>query len=48
MRYNAFEAAQILKVPNVDLDANAETRLLKGNDNENTVLGDTENQIVRL
>lgn len=55
MRYKAFEAAEILKIPNINLDANAETRLLEGNDSENTVtevrqyyIGDTENQLVRL
>ncbi|XP_061357513.1 protein PIN-LIKES 7-like [Gastrolobium bilobum] len=48
MRYKAFEAAEILKIPNIDLDANAETHLLKGNDNENTNIGDSENQIVRF
>lgn len=44
MKYKAFKAAELLKIANTDLDTNAETQLLKGNDN----VGDTENQIVRL
>lgn len=51
MRYKAFEAAQAMKIPNTDLDADTETRLLQGNIvSENTVMGerDTENQIVRV
>ncbi|CAL0313094.1 unnamed protein product [Lupinus luteus] len=56
LRYKAFEAAEILKIPNKVLDSNAETLLLKGIDNEKAVIfmpqtndiGDTENQIVRL
>lgn len=44
MRYKAFEADEILKIANIGLDTNAQTQLLKGNDN----VGDTENQIVRL
>ncbi|KAE9614568.1 hypothetical protein Lalb_Chr05g0229561 [Lupinus albus] len=56
LRYKAFEAAEILKIPNKVLDSNAETLLLKGNDNEKAMIfmrqtndiGDTENQIVRL
>ncbi|TKY58387.1 putative transporter C5D6.04 [Spatholobus suberectus] len=43
MRYKAFEAAEILKIPNKDLDANAKTRLIKQNDG---YIRDTENQIV--
>ncbi|KAL2333975.1 hypothetical protein Fmac_015188 [Flemingia macrophylla] len=42
MRYKAFEAAEILKIPNKELDANIETRLLKQNDGYTV---DTENQI---
>ncbi|RDY07443.1 Protein PIN-LIKES 7, partial [Mucuna pruriens] len=45
LKYKAFEAAEILKIPNKDLDAMAEVRLLKQNDG---YIGDTENQIVRL
>jgi len=44
IKYKAFEAAELLKIANTDLDTNAETQLLKGNDN----VRDTENQIVRL
>lgn len=44
-RYKAFEAAEILKIPSKDIDANAEARLLKQNDGYAV---DTENQIVRL
>ncbi|XP_019422407.1 PREDICTED: protein PIN-LIKES 7-like isoform X2 [Lupinus angustifolius] len=55
LRYKALEAAGILKIPNKDLDANAETLLLKGGNNENTILevptsdyiGDTENQSIQ-
>lgn len=55
MKFKALEAAEILKVPNRDLDANAETLLLKEEDIEKTVIevppskyiGDSENQIVR-
>ncbi|KAF1872065.1 hypothetical protein Lal_00012286 [Lupinus albus] len=54
LRYKAFEAAEILKIPNKVLDSNAETLLLKGNDNEKAMIfmrqtndiGDTENQII--
>ncbi|XP_004509460.1 protein PIN-LIKES 7-like [Cicer arietinum] len=42
MRYKAFEADEILKIANIGLDTNAQTQLLKGNDN----VGDTENQIL--
>ncbi|KAK7360349.1 hypothetical protein VNO77_02336 [Canavalia gladiata] len=42
LRYKAFEAAEILKIPDKDLDANEETRLLNPNDD---YIGDTENQI---
>jgi len=42
VKYKAFQAAELLKIANTDLDTNAETQLLKGNDN----VGDTENQIV--
>lgn len=45
LRYKAFEAAEILKIPNKNLDANAETRLLKQNEGYAV---DTENQIARL
>lgn len=53
-RFKALEAAEIIKVPNIDLDANAETLLLKEKEDENTVeevppssyIGDTENQII--
>ncbi|KAF1861951.1 hypothetical protein Lal_00026446 [Lupinus albus] len=52
LRYKALETAENVKIPNKDLDANAETLLLKRENNENTVLevptsdyiGDTENQ----
>ncbi|KAJ1403836.1 Ribonuclease H-like superfamily [Sesbania bispinosa] len=54
IRFKALEAAEIIKVPNKDLDANAETLLLKDKEDENTVeevppssyIGDTENQII--
>lgn len=54
MKFKALEAAEILKVPNKDLDGNAETHLLKDKDSENTTIevptstyiGDTENQII--
>ncbi|RDX85410.1 Protein PIN-LIKES 7 [Mucuna pruriens] len=55
MKFKALEAAEILKVPNKDLDANAETLLLEDKDSENTIevppstlsyIGDTENQII--
>ncbi|RHN41829.1 putative membrane transport protein [Medicago truncatula] len=42
VKYKAFKAAELLKIANTDLDTNAETQLLKGNDN----VGDTENQIL--
>ncbi|KAG4992130.1 hypothetical protein JHK87_025587 [Glycine soja] len=42
LRYKAFEAAEILKIPSKDIDANAEARLLKQNDGYAV---DTENQI---
>ena len=56
IRYKAHIAAENLKVPNRDLDTNAETGLLMGTDNENTVIVmppsnytvDTQNQILRL
>jgi hypothetical protein len=44
MKYKAFEAEGRLKIPNTAIDTNAETRLLKGNDN----VRDTESQTVRL
>lgn len=55
MRFKELEAAEALKVPTKNLDANAEPLLLKQKDNENSVtevppsdyIGDTENQIVR-
>ncbi|OIW10763.1 hypothetical protein TanjilG_27709 [Lupinus angustifolius] len=37
MRYKALEAAEIVKIPNKDFDANAETLLLKGEYSENIV-----------
>ncbi|KAG5013511.1 hypothetical protein AAZX31_09G179600 [Glycine max] len=43
LRYKAFEAAEILKIPSKDIDANAEARLLKQNDGYAV---DTENQIL--
>ncbi|KAK7386560.1 hypothetical protein VNO78_26893 [Psophocarpus tetragonolobus] len=43
LRYKASEAAEILRIPNKDNDAMAETRLLKQNDGYTE---DTENQIV--
>ncbi|CAL0331660.1 unnamed protein product [Lupinus luteus] len=54
LRYKALEAAEIVKIPNKDLDANADTLLLREEDDENTVLevptsdyiGDTENQSI--
>ncbi|QHN80315.1 hypothetical protein HN51_057219 [Arachis hypogaea] len=46
MKYKAWEAAQILKIPNKNYDdANTQTSLLKGNQNQNTNR-DTENQII--
>ncbi|KAK2408679.1 protein PIN-LIKES [Trifolium repens] len=42
MKYKAFEAEERLKIPNTAIDTNAETRLLKGNDN----VRDTESQTV--
>ncbi|WJX88298.1 hypothetical protein P8452_70404 [Trifolium repens] len=42
MKYKAFEAEGRLKIPNTAIDTNAETRLLKGNDN----VRDTESQTV--
>lgn len=54
MKFKALEAAEVMKVPNKEFDANAETLLLKDNDIQNTIevptstyYGDTENQIVR-
>lgn len=41
LRYKAFEAAEILKMPNKGLDADEETGFLKRN------AGDSENQIVK-
>ncbi|KAG4988103.1 Protein PIN-LIKES 7 [Glycine max] len=54
LKFKALEAAEIVKVPNKDFDANAETHLLKDNDSEDTTIqvptstyiGDTENQII--
>ncbi|XP_020206378.1 protein PIN-LIKES 7 [Cajanus cajan] len=43
MRYKAFEAAEILKIPNKEVEANVETRLLKQNDGYTI---DTENQVI--
>ncbi|BAT99860.1 hypothetical protein LR48_Vigan06g061600 [Vigna angularis] len=52
LKFKALEAAEIMKVPNKEFDANAETLLLKDNDIQNTIevptstyYGDTENQI---
>ncbi|QCD91218.1 protein PIN-LIKES 7-like [Vigna unguiculata] len=52
LKFKALEAAEIMKVPNKEFDANAETLLLKDNDSQNTIevptstyYGDTENQI---
>ncbi|CAK8540133.1 unnamed protein product [Lathyrus sativus] len=53
MRFKAFEATQIIKAPNKDLEGNADTPLLKGND-ENTAtevaplsyIEDSESQII--
>ncbi|KAK2355373.1 protein PIN-LIKES [Trifolium repens] len=42
MKYKAFEAEGRLKIPNTASDTNAETQLLKGNDN----VRDTESQTV--
>lgn len=54
MKFKALEAAEIIKVPNKEFDANAETLLLKDNDSQNSIevptstyVCDTENQIVR-
>jgi len=44
LRYKAFEAAEILKIPNKGLDDDAETGFLKQNDG---YARDTENQIVK-
>ncbi|KAK7346268.1 hypothetical protein VNO80_20783 [Phaseolus coccineus] len=43
LRYKAFEAAEILKIPNKGLDDDVETGFLKQNDG---YAGDTENQIM--
>ncbi|GAU42822.1 hypothetical protein TSUD_185800, partial [Trifolium subterraneum] len=40
LKYKAFEAEALLKIPNTAIDTNAETQLLKGNDNAR----DTESQ----
>jgi len=54
LKFKALQAAEIMKVPNKEFDANAETLLLKDNDSQNTIdvptstyICDTENQIVR-
>jgi hypothetical protein len=55
LRFNALEAAETIKTPNKDLEGNVDTPLLKGKDNENTVIEvaplsyieDSESQIVR-
>ena len=44
LRYKAFEAAEILKIPIKGIDADAETGFLKQNDG---YAGYTENQIVK-
>lgn len=54
MKFKALEAAETLKVPNKDFDANAKTLLLRNEDSENTTIevptstyiGDSENQII--
>ncbi|CAI8588452.1 unnamed protein product [Vicia faba] len=54
MRFKALEATQIIKAPNKDLEGNADTPLLRGKDDENTVIEvtplsyieDSENQII--
>ncbi|ESW30018.1 hypothetical protein PHAVU_002G117700 [Phaseolus vulgaris] len=52
LKFKALEAAEIIKVPNKEFDANAETLLLKDNDSQNSIevptstyVCDTENQI---
>jgi len=55
LRFKALEAAETIKTPNKDLEGNVETPLLKGKDDENTVIEvatlsyieDSESQIVR-
>jgi len=55
LRFKALEAAETIKTPNKDLEGNVDTPLLKGKDDENTVIEvlplsyieDFESQIVR-
>ena len=55
MRFKALEAAETIKAPNKDLEGNVDTPLLKGKDDENTVIEvlplsyteDSKSQIVR-